>query len=84
MAGPKKDRNGPENFQTWCQRILTKFEKHATLENLKKSGRPRRNDDISERILIQDTRCHPKKRHVSFNLIGEHLKQHHYQLLKTF
>ena len=43
------------------QRILTKFKKHATLENLKKSGRPRRNDDRSERILIRDARCHPKK-----------------------
>ena len=43
------------------QRILTNFEKDATLENLKNSGRPRRNDDRSEQILIRDARCHPKK-----------------------
>ena len=48
-------------FRYGVQRTLTKFEKHATLENLKKSGRPQRNDDRSERILIRDDRCHPKK-----------------------
>ena len=43
------------------EKILTKFEKHATPENIKKSGRPRRNDNRSKRILIRDARCHPKK-----------------------
>jgi len=43
------------------QRLLTKFQQHKTLEDLQKSGRPQRNDDRYERLLIRDTRCHPKK-----------------------
>ena len=44
------------------QRILTKFQQHKTLENLQKSGRPRRNDDRCEKLLIRDATCHAKKR----------------------
>ena len=43
------------------QRILTKFQQYKTLEDLQKSGRPRRNDDRCEGLLIRDLRCHPKK-----------------------
>ena len=57
------------------QRILTKFQQHKTLEDLQKSGRLQRNDDRCERLLIRDTRCLRKKRHVSFTLIGDHVNQ---------
>ena len=42
------------------QKILTKFQQHKTLEDLQKSGIPRRNDDRCEILLIRDARCHPK------------------------
>ena len=38
------------------QKILTKFHQNKTPEDLKKSGRPRRNDDRCERLLIRDAR----------------------------
>jgi len=50
------------NISRYCvQRILTKFQRHTTLEYFQKSARPRRNDDRCERLLIWDTKCHPKK-----------------------
>ena len=50
------------NISRHCvQRILTKFQQHKTLEDLQKSGRPRRNNDRCERLLIRYDRYHPKK-----------------------
>ena len=43
------------------QRILTKFQQHKTPKDLQKSGRPLRNDDKCERLLIRDAICYPKK-----------------------
>ena len=60
------------------QRILAKFQQHTTLEELQKSGRPRRNDDRCERLLIHDARCHQKK------LIGDEVNQLQCQLSREF
>ena len=48
-------------FKHGVQRILTKFQEHKALKDLQKSGRPQRNDDSCERLLIRDDRCYTQK-----------------------